>query len=428
MDRTRSQSRFPPTIQGTTIPEEFPESTLDRNNRSKSLDNRRAFLSPQSNETYQQSQQGGQSIKQGSFTPTIARRRYYGNSGAFSGRDNFLNDAITIQKKPSSRQYRSAVDLNTKSQGNENEDNLWTSYDKTVRYNHERVNYPLKNLTQRNQYYDGYSKDGAEGPLITYPESRYPESSDYVPQNSAYNRTNTTNYSHAYRNGAGTHQQQQEAYRNATQDQFRASAGGRGYQQSDLIGRQPAYDEEYVGDSTFDRRTLGESTDARHQREYQQYNKQHQEALSGIRNSRQQQKAAANGYSQHSYHRRHASAGGGGGGGQTGFWIGGSKSYNGYNNRTTGGPKNVVHHRVRCCCLNFMWPPWGYERCEPPQPMFYIPPNSNSYHHNKVRTTTRSGNGTALLSPLQPINNANIPAPTTSVADPNYTHSPSHRY
>ena len=427
----RSQSRFPPPFQGT-IPEEFPQSTLNPSHRSKSLDNRRAFLSPQSNDIYYQSQQ--QPPIQGSYTPTMARRRYYGTNSGGVGRDSFFNDAINIpiQKQPSPRQYKSAVDLKAEQQSKENEEDLWTSYDKTVRYNHERVNYPLKNPPQQNQYYDGYSR-GGQLPPITYPESRYPESSEYAPQNPAYNRTaTTTNYSDAYRGGSAAPIQQQpqpqDTYRSATaqqQEQYRAAGGG--YHQSDLTARHPAptYDDEYVGDSTFDGRTLGESTDARqHQRGYQQYNKQYQEA--GTRSSRQQQQQqkAANGYSHQSYHRRHAS--GGGGGAQQGFWSGRSKSQAGYGGQPIigAGPKPMVHHRVRCCCFDFMWPPWGYERCDPPQPIFYTPPTSS--HRSRVRTTARSGSGGVLLPPLQPINTANPPPPT----DPtNYhPHSPPQRY
>lgn len=382
MDRTRSQSRFPPPFQGS-IPEEFPQSTLDRNNRSKSLDNRRAFFSPHSNDSYYQ--------QQNQTTPTISRRRYYGNNS--SARDSFFNDAINIpiqKQQQSPRHHRSAIDL--KGKENEGED-LWTSYDKTVRYNHEKVNYPSKGTSQQAQYYDGYLRHGGQtAPII------YPESSDYLPRN------NTVTYSDAYKSGAGA--QHQDAYRGALhQENYRSSAG---YHHSDS---RPIFDDEYVGDSTLNGRTLiGESTDARQQRGYQ-YNKQQETSSAQNQKSiRQQQKAATNGYSHSSHHhRRHASAGGG-----TGGYY--SKSYGGYNAGV--GPKQIVHHRVRCCCLNFMWPPWGYERCDPPQPIFFTPPN---YHGNKARSTTNR-NENVTLPPLQPINTA----PPT---DPNYNlNSPSRRY
>lgn len=30
----------------------------------------------------------------------------------------------------------------------------------------------------------------------------------------------------------------------------------------------------------------------------------------------------------------------------------------------------IRHHRVKCCCFNFTWPPWSYEPTAPPQPLY----------------------------------------------------------
>ncbi|VDM79823.1 unnamed protein product [Strongylus vulgaris] len=35
-----------------------------------------------------------------------------------------------------------------------------------------------------------------------------------------------------------------------------------------------------------------------------------------------------------------------------------------------GGYRQIRHHRVKCCCFNFTWPPWSYEPTAPPQPLY----------------------------------------------------------
>ncbi|CAB3399343.1 unnamed protein product [Caenorhabditis bovis] len=30
----------------------------------------------------------------------------------------------------------------------------------------------------------------------------------------------------------------------------------------------------------------------------------------------------------------------------------------------------IQHHRVHCCCFNFVWPPWSYEQAPPPQQIY----------------------------------------------------------
>ncbi|RCN34179.1 hypothetical protein ANCCAN_19972 [Ancylostoma caninum] len=35
-----------------------------------------------------------------------------------------------------------------------------------------------------------------------------------------------------------------------------------------------------------------------------------------------------------------------------------------------GAYRPIRHHRVKCCCFNFTWPPWSYEPTAPPQPLY----------------------------------------------------------
>uniref|UniRef100_A0A914ZAH5 Uncharacterized protein n=1 Tax=Panagrolaimus superbus TaxID=310955 RepID=A0A914ZAH5_9BILA len=49
-------------------------------------------------------------------------------------------------------------------------------------------------------------------------------------------------------------------------------------------------------------------------------------------------------------------------------------------------PKQKTYHKIHCCCFSFIWPPFAYEICEPPQPMYFtkaqhskIPPSYVSH-------------------------------------------------
>ncbi|VDL71021.1 unnamed protein product [Nippostrongylus brasiliensis] len=71
------------------------------------------------------------------------------------------------------------------------------------------------------------------------------------------------------------------------------------------------------------------------------------------------------------HHESHVSGGGGGA-------IYGSPTRRAITQQPMHGPagaapgayRPIRHHRVKCCCFNFTWPPWSYEPTAPPQPLY----------------------------------------------------------
>ncbi|KAI1732084.1 myTH4 domain-containing protein [Ditylenchus destructor] len=285
--RSRSQSRF--------ATDEFP--SLGRDHRSKSLDNRNAPLDGEPPQGYYYSRE-----------PAAARR---------SG-DSFFNESVTIpiqhqqgpDQESQARHYRSAHAGLDQYQGEEKAGQFQT-YDKQVRYNHEKTLFPP--TTQRHYLNETYSNRAlAPGPPPSSISRGYPESSDY------------------------------DAYRvreRAVDAPYRPVAAG-----------TYAYDSRYsaadgAGLSTFGRSAAKEAHRSQH------YHREAYHQSGGGARSRHQQ---------HQYGMAN------GGWGQSS-----SRGAFAYRRGTVSPKPPTVHHKVRCCCFSLKWPPWGYEETEPPRQMFY---------------------------------------------------------
>lgn len=289
--RSRSQSRF--------ATDEFP--SLDREHRSKSLDNRGAPLGTEPPQGYYYSKE-----------PAAARR---------SG-DSFFNESVTIpiqqvpvQQGPvqehGTRHYRSAHAGLDQFQDEEKAGHF-QSYDKQVRYNHERTIFPP--TAQRHYLNEIYSSRAlASGPPPSSISRGYPESSDY------------------------------DAYRvreRAVDAPYRAAAGG-----------AYAYDSRYSATDGAGLSTFGRSAAKEAHRIHQHHREAYHQSGSGTRSK---------------YHHQYQHGMANGGWGQSSSR--GAFAYR----RGTGSPKPpIVHHKVRCCCFSFKWPLWSYEETEPPHQMFY---------------------------------------------------------
>lgn len=202
---------------------------------------------------------------------------------------------------------------------------------------------------------------------------RYPES-EYASQGHQQKQQHQRQQYQQQQN----HQQQQQNYHQQNQNQHQQHQNNQHHESSYRTQRhsdygrsldavpvyRPYYDEDYGGASTFGR-TAG----------------------AGVSNN-------GTGYRYHhesSYHRENGGGGAGGGNSSryyaqqhysNGYNGGNSGHYKGHLNTTTvdGGyfgknnayqKRPPVHHKIHCCCFSFKWPPWGYEPCEPPTPIFY---------------------------------------------------------
>uniref|UniRef100_A0AC34Q1U1 Uncharacterized protein n=1 Tax=Panagrolaimus sp. JU765 TaxID=591449 RepID=A0AC34Q1U1_9BILA len=139
--RSRSQSRFPPIDEH---PGGFPTGQpLGPSQRSKSLDNRRDFEHGAPEDFGYD-----RSLERNSTLHASIPRRQKGAAGG-----DFFNETITIPTQQSNR----ASGKQFSSQREEGADDDWTSYDRKVRYQHERTMYPTM-TPHRERYFDeGYS-------------------------------------------------------------------------------------------------------------------------------------------------------------------------------------------------------------------------------------------------------------------------------
>jgi len=314
--RSRSQSRFPPIDEH---PGEFlVGQPLGPSQRSKSLDNRREFEHAHDDDlSYDRSLERNSTLH-----ASMPRRQQRGG--------DFFNETITIP----TRQTHKSGSKQFSSQREEAADDDWTSYDRKVRYEHERTTYPVS-PPRRERYYDeGYSY---RSPPAYQPQGISPRSvASRYPDAEYYQRT-------------------QRIQQHRPLDYTR-SADAQSAHQRETLERGADY-------RYFDEESAAVAP-------------AHRAAASAAEAARS---AGAGGHRRYEYH--YESHGGGGGaryghsnGGyyrekqSGGFWSGGRRQ------------EPRVYHRIHCCCFSFKWPPFAYEECEPPRPMYPRPPKGSPGH------------------------------------------------
>lgn len=318
--RSRSQSRFPPIDEH---PGGFPTGQpLTANQRSKSLDNRKEFEHGADDDfSYDRS------LERNSTLHASIPRRQQQRGG------DFFNETITtipthLSNRSSSKQY-----LN---QRDEAADDDWTSYDKKVKYQHERTIYPQQ--PRHDRYYE--DRYNYRSPPPAYPPqglsprsvaSRYPDS-EYYQRNQ---------------------RMQQQQHRPL--DYSRSADAQSGYHRETVERSARGGDYRY-----FDEESANVAP-------------AHRAAASAAEATRSSAVATGGGGGggHRSYHYQYESHGGTGGrhghanGGYVrekrsgGFWGSGRQQQE---------PR--VYHKIHCCCFSFKWPPFSYEECEPPRPMY----------------------------------------------------------
>uniref|UniRef100_A0A7E4VMD7 Myosin motor domain-containing protein n=1 Tax=Panagrellus redivivus TaxID=6233 RepID=A0A7E4VMD7_PANRE len=345
--RSRSQSRFPPIDEH---PGGYPTNQpLDRSHRSKSLDNRRDFVAE---EEYDANPYP--SIERNSTLHASMPRRQPRDGGP-PPRDEFFNETVNVPVihtssgadggyrggKTSSRQVENQ-------HFEDGDDNDFTKYDRQVRYTTERSGYPPVGTLRRGPppgaYYDEYSYRAPIAPQGISPRSaasRYPESEFYA-------RT-----------------QRREQHRPL--DYSRSIEAQGGFQRDNFDrGVDYRYEEEAAA-----QRAAAAALEANRA-----------PPPPSVAIAAGAGGAGGGGAGHRSYQYHHESHGGTGGG----FGTVARQGAGGYSWREKraggfiepGRRKEQVYHRIHCCCFTFKWPPWSYEECEPPRPIYIKPPKNTT--------------------------------------------------
>ena len=355
--RSRSHSRFPPIDEH---PGGYPTGQpLDNSHRSKSLDNRRDFVPDDNYDPYR-------SIDRNSaFHASLGRRprreEFSNQRGGGGGGGDFFNETITIpttHAKPGGVQH---FDSRLKNEA----DDDWTSYDRQVRYHTERTAYPVNTHRMAAPpplYYEDYSYRNQiqPPPQELSPHSaisRYPESDLYQRK---YDRSHHQNHQN---------QQYQQHQFNASNRPFIPEEGYDGYAENETHRNMDYMAANKQGGQSGMAAVSGVTSGAAGARGggHQSYRYQHESQTHGGGGaSGKARYGHSNGYSQNqnafSQYREKRSGGG--------FFDGG---------RGKGSePGERVYHRIHCCCFSFKWPPFAYEECEPPRPMYPQPPKDAS--------------------------------------------------
>lgn len=196
-----------------------------------------------------------------------------------------------------------------------------------------------------------------------------PITSTYVTRYPEYEYANQTHHQKQQQQQQQQHQQQQNYLHNYQQNQNNQHYESSYRQRHSDYGRNfdaPAYrsyyDEDYGGASTYGR-APGVSNGGNGYR-YQQHESSYHRDYNGAgaignNNSRyySHQQQHSNGYNNNNFalHKNQLNA----------------NAYDGGFEKIFYQKRPVNHHKIHCCCFSFKWPPWGYEPCEPPTPIYY---------------------------------------------------------
>uniref|UniRef100_A0A914Y8N9 Uncharacterized protein n=1 Tax=Panagrolaimus superbus TaxID=310955 RepID=A0A914Y8N9_9BILA len=361
--RSRSQSRFPPIDEH---PGGYPTGQpLDNSHRSKSLDNRRDFVPEDDYDPYR-------SIERNStFHASLGgqrqpRRDPYDNQNQRNGGGDFFNETITIP----SAHTKSNSKFDSRHEG---ADDDWTSYDRQVRYHTERTAYPNRAPPPSQLYYDNY---GYRNQIQAPPQELSPRSAiSRYPESELYERRYDRNYQ----------QQQNQDYRNENDARMRGhghfSAEGYGDEeeyltkQSNIGGINRGIMNESAGAAaavTSGRGAVGAAAGGGGGGHYRYHHESHSHGGGGGASGGKAHYGQTNGYSQNAFSQHREKRSGGG------FFSGG-RSKKGLQAGPPGmEPRERVYHRIHCCCFSFKWPPFAYEECEPPRPMYLTQPPKGS--------------------------------------------------
>jgi hypothetical protein len=350
--RSRSQSRFPPIDEH---PGGYPTGQpLDNSHRSKSLDNRRDFVPDDEYDPYRSIERN--STFHASLGGNRQPRREQ-HEGQQRGGGDFFNETITIPSAHTKSNHK----FDSRHEG---ADDDWTSYDRQVRYHTERTAYPSRGPPPP-LYYDNYGyRNQIQGPP---PQELSPRSAiSRYPESDLYDRRYDRNYQ----------LQQQHDYRNENDGRLRTH----GHYAAEGYGEEDEYLTKERQSNIGGINRINESAGAA--------------AVAGGRSG-----GGGGGHYRH-HHESYSHGGGGAAGGATGKAHYGQT--NGYSQnafaqqrekRSGGGffgsgqrkgagstgvePRERVYHRIHCCCFTFKWPPFAYEECEPPRPMYVKPPKDS---------------------------------------------------